>query len=263
MNDIDTLFTRRELDALGGEAPTPLYFQLYTLLKNRILDGSIAHGTQLPTEQQLAEAFGVSRITAKRAMDELAAQELVERRRGRGTHVIHHYESKPVLAPLTGMLEHLTSMGRNTRVKVVELGYKIPPGDICAELGLNAGEKAWRLLRVRSTAEGEPFAFYISWTAGDLQGFNRENLETRLRLNILCENGINISRIEQSITATAAQDFFAAALDMRAGEPALMLTRRSFDADDKLVDILYAYYNPRRYQYKMLLSIDRQTPGFF
>jgi GntR family transcriptional regulator len=257
MNNIDTIFSRRELDVLGGDAPTPLYFQLFTLLKNRILDGSIAHGTQLPTEQQLAEAFGVSRITAKRAMDELAAQELVERRRGRGTHVIHHYESKPVLAPLSGMLEHLTSMGRNTRIKVIDVGLMVPPGDICSELGLNAGEKAWRLLRVRSTENGEPFAYYISWTIGVSEGFTRENLEKRLRLNILCENGIHIARIEQYFTAALAMDFFAKELEMREGEPSLMLTRRSFDADDKLVDILYGYYNPRRYQYKMLLSIDR------
>jgi GntR family transcriptional regulator len=255
MQDINKLFTRRELDVLGGDAPTPLYFQLFTLLKNRILDGSIAHGTQLPTEQQLAEAFGVSRITAKRAMDELAAQELVERRRGKGTHVIHHYDSKPVLAPLSGMLEHLTSMGRNTRVKVLDVGLMVPPGDIRAEFGSEKNQKAHRLLRVRRTEEGEPFAYYISWTMGITQGFTRENLESRLRLNVMCENGIHISRIEQSITATAAMDFFADELDMRVGEPALMLNRRSFDADDKLIDILYAYYNPRRYQYKMLLSI--------
>ena len=81
------LFTEHDLMSLRGEAPTPLYYQMYTLLKNRILDGSIAHGTQMPTEQQLAAAFNVSRITAKRAMDELAAEELVERRRGKGTHV--------------------------------------------------------------------------------------------------------------------------------------------------------------------------------
>lgn len=257
MNDINTLFSRRELDVLGGDAPTPLYFQLFTLLKNKILDGSIAHGTQLPTEQQLAEAFNVSRITAKRAMDELAEQELVERRRGRGTHVIHHYTPQPVQAPLTGMLEHLTNMGLNTRVKVLDLGFSIPPGDVSAELELEVGEKAWRLLRVRSTEDGEPFAYYISWTAGDIQGFTKENLESRLRLNILCENGISIARIEQSITATMATDFFASELDLKNGEPALMLTRRSFNHQGQLVDILYAYYNPRRYQYKMVLSIDR------
>ena len=73
----------------------PLYFQLYSLLKQAILNGTVACGTQMPTEQQLAEAFGVSRITAKRAMDELAAETLVERRRGKGTHVIYEYAPKP------------------------------------------------------------------------------------------------------------------------------------------------------------------------
>ena len=58
---IDKLFTQLELESLRGEAPTPLYHQMYTLLKSRILDGSIAHSTQMPTEQQLAEAFNISR----------------------------------------------------------------------------------------------------------------------------------------------------------------------------------------------------------
>ena len=119
---INKLFTQLELSSLRGEVPTPLYYQMYTLLKNRVLDGSINHGTQMPTEQQLAEAFDVSRITAKRAMDELAAEELVERRRGKGTHVTHHYAPEPVQAPLTGMLEKLASMGRDTKIKVLDVG---------------------------------------------------------------------------------------------------------------------------------------------
>ena len=59
---------------LSKEAPTPLYYQLYRALKDAILSGAIAHGAQMPTEQQLADACGVSRITAKRAMDELAGE---------------------------------------------------------------------------------------------------------------------------------------------------------------------------------------------
>ncbi len=91
---ISKLFSARDLDSLQSEAPTPLYHQMYALLKNRVLDGSIPIGTQMPTEQQLAEAFSVSRITAKRAMEELAREELVERRRGKGTHVTHRYHPK-------------------------------------------------------------------------------------------------------------------------------------------------------------------------
>ena len=75
MNAITHFFSETQLNTLSPEAPTPLYFQLYTLLKESVLNGTFGNGMQMPTEQQLAEAFGVSRITAKRAMDELAVED--------------------------------------------------------------------------------------------------------------------------------------------------------------------------------------------
>jgi GntR family transcriptional regulator len=253
---IAKLFSERDLDSLQSEAPTPLYYQMYTLLKNRILDGSIPHGTQMPTEQQLAEAFSVSRITAKRAMDELAGEELVERRRGKGTHVTHHYEPETLEAPLLGMLEKLSSMGRKTRVKVLDVGLLVPPGDIQVDLGLDSGEKAHRVVRVRYSEDGTAFAHHISWTVGISSGFTERELEQRVRLDILKENGIEVNRIEQTISATAAQDFIASELGMKVGDPVLTLLRRSYTADGKVVDVLYCHYNPKRFQYRMSMGMD-------
>ena len=253
---ISKLFSERDLNSLQSEAPTPLYYQMYTLLKNRILDGSIPDGTQMPTEQQLAEAFSVSRITAKRAMDELAGEELVERRRGKGTHVTHHYDPETVEAPLLGMLEKLTSMGRKTRVKVLDVGKLVPPGDIQVDLGLDPGEKAHRVVRVRSSEDGTPFAHHISWTLGIRSGFTERELEKRVRLDILKDNGIEVHRIEQTLSATAAPDFVARELGMKEGDPVLTLLRRSYTSDDKIVDILYCHYHPKRFQYRMSMGMD-------
>lgn len=253
---IETLFSKRDLELMQNDAPTPLYHQMYTLLKGRIIDGSIAHGTQMPTEQQLAEMFGVSRITAKRAMDELAADELVERRRGKGTHVTHHYEPEPVQAPLVGMLEKLASMGRQTRVKVMDVEKVIPPADIRAELKLAKGEKAHRIIRVRSSEEGEPFAYYISWTIGIKKGFTKRELESGVRLDIIKENGLNLSKVEQYLGAETASVEVARELGMKPGEPTLTLVRHSHTEDGTLVDILYCQYNPKRFQYRMSLSMD-------
>lgn len=253
---IEKLFSQRDLELIQSEAPTPLYYQMYSLLKGRILDGSIAHGTQMPTEQQLAEMFGVSRITAKRAMDELAADELVERRRGKGSHVTHHYEPEPVHAPLVGMLEKLASMGRQTRIKVLDVEKVIPPADIRSELGLAKGEKAHRVIRVRSSEEGEPFAYYISWTVGIKKGFSKRELESHVRLDTIKENGLILSKVEQYLGAEAANNEVARELEMKAGAPTLTLVRHSYTKDGKLVDILFCQYNPKRFQYRMSLSMD-------
>lgn len=85
---MEELFGRHVRKQLSKASPTPLYHQLYTVLKTMVIDGTLELGARMPTEEQLAELFAVSRITAKRAMDELANENLVQRRRGKGTHVI-------------------------------------------------------------------------------------------------------------------------------------------------------------------------------
>ena len=85
MSDILTsLKSEWDLAQGGALARVPLYHQLYSILKEAILNGTIPYDAQMPTEQQLAATFEVSRITAKRAMDELAGEGLFARFRGKG-----------------------------------------------------------------------------------------------------------------------------------------------------------------------------------
>ena len=253
MATMSDLFTSRELESLQKEAPTPLYFQLFTLLKNRILNGSIPHGEQMPTEEELATGFSVSRITAKRALDDLAADELVERRRGKGTFVTYT-ASEAVHAPLMGELEKLASVAKHTHIKVLDVGKQLPPGDVAAEMALDRGELAWRATRIRCTEDDVPYGHLISWTTGITKGYTKRDLERRVRLDILRENGIKIARIEQIISAVPARDFFAQALNMDIGEPTLLMVRRIFDDQNRLVDILYCHHNPRRFHFRLELD---------
>ena len=62
--------------------PTPLYHQIYLVLRNKIIDGEFVDGDLLPGEERTARSCGVSRITAKRALNELAEDGLVVRERG-------------------------------------------------------------------------------------------------------------------------------------------------------------------------------------
>jgi DNA-binding GntR family transcriptional regulator len=111
-------------------------------------------------------------------------------------------------------------------------------------------------VRVRYSEDGTPFAHHISWTVGISSGFTESELEQRVRLDILKENGIEVNRIEQTISATAAQDFIASELGMKVGDPVLTLLRRSYTADGKVVDVLYCHYNPKRFQYRMSTGMD-------
>jgi GntR family transcriptional regulator len=258
MNSIADIFSENQLQTLKQDIPTPLYFRLYSLLKNAILDGTIGKGDQMPTEQQLAETFKVSRITAKRAMDELAAEDMVQRRRGKGTHVTYQYSPQPVKAPLVGMLQEIESMARHSEVKVLDCKKLTPPAIVKDALGLEDKDKALHMLRIRSR-DGQPFGYYASWTTGLSKSVGKRDLLKSPRLEIFRKQGLKITHVTQTISAVAATAALADHLETQVGAPLISLIRHSFETrkgQEHMVDYLHVFYHPDRFQYQMDLKMD-------
>ncbi len=253
---LDSLKSDWQLAQHGAMSRVPLYHQLYTVLKAAIMDGSIPHDSQMPTEQQLAATFDVSRITAKRAMDELAGEQLIARFRGKGSHVIYQYKPQPVRAPLVGMLENLIEMGKHSIVRVVSIEETVPPADIRQTMGLSDGETVHKVVRVRSNEDNEPYAYYVSYTVGIRKGFTKRNLESTPRLDILKENNIKLTKLEQVLSAENASVRIAEDLGAEPGAALLSIRRKSSNASGDVVDVLDGLYNPKRFQYAMVLSLD-------
>lgn len=256
MSAVMDLFTDSQRQALSGDTPSPLYHQLYSLLKSAILNGAIATGQQMPTEHQLSEFFEVSRITSKRAMDELAKDQLVERRRGKGTHVTYEYQPKPVKAPLVGMLEEIESMARHTDVKVITCQQQRPPKPVQTVMAMDEAQQALHLIRVRSK-DGEPFGYYSSWTQGLEQPISETQLKQKTRLELFREQGLNITRVTQTISATAADETLARELKTELGAPLISISRHSYTEKEVLADYLQLFYHPDRFQYRMDLEIEQ------
>jgi GntR family transcriptional regulator len=242
---------------LRGDLPTPLYHQIFSILRDRIVGGELTHGNQLPTEFELADAFEVSRITAKRALDELAAEGLVERRRGRGTHVIHRHQAKPVPAPLTGLLENLEILGEHTEVRLIQFGHALPPEAYAELFELEAGMQVTQAVRVRSR-DGVPFGHYVSWTRTTHKAFSAQNLATTSRIKLFRRCGIKLAQVEQTLSAALADATVAARLQVEPGSALLTLDRRSFDAEGRLVDLLLIHYRPDQFSYRMRLDLGAQ-----
>jgi GntR family transcriptional regulator len=239
---------------LRGDVPTPLYHQIFSVLRDRIVGGELDHGSQLPTEYDLAEAFDVSRITAKRALDELAAEGLVERRRGRGTHVIHRRQPKPVAAPLTGLLENLEILGEHTEVRMIQFRRTAPPEAVRELFDLDEGDELAHAVRVR-TKDGTPFGHYVSWTRTRHKAFNAENLAKTSRIKLFRRAGIKLAQVEQTLSAALADATLAALLGTDAGAALLTLERRSYDPEGLLVDLLHIHYRPDQFRYQMRLDL--------
>jgi GntR family transcriptional regulator len=273
------LFTDTDARAVCTTQAVPLYHQLYALLKSKIESGELPQGSLLPSEIELAERFAVSRITSKRALNELGRDGLVERRAGRGTHVRVRPPSSPVLrAPLTGNLESLNVMGRETTVEVLSFERIPAPKSISDALKIKPHTLVDRAVRVRRN-QGLPFAYYLSHTIvlkdsakdnavshtdsaaakSGPQAMNRKNLKSQTRLEIFRAMGIKLAEVDQVLNAVAANAEVAHALNLSVGAPVLSMTRTYIDSEGRIVDHLVGLYRPDRFEYHMHLStLDRR-----
>ena len=240
--------------AIDERLPTPLYHQIYLILRDKILGGAYEPMELIPSELEIAALFKVSRITAKRALDELAADGLVTRQRGRGTQVAARQPAPPIKASVEGLLETLLAMGVQTEVQLLDHAY-VPAGEeVARALGIPAGEMVQRAVRVRRL-EGQPFSHLTTFVPAAIgQSFAAADLASTPLLVLLERCGVVVGRAQQTITACLADPLIAMALDCAIGAPLLKVTRVVYDQTDRAVELIVALYRPDRYLYQMNLS---------
>ena len=124
--------------AISRTAAVPLYHQIFLELRDEILSGARALGASVPTEAELAAAYDVSRITARRALDELAQHKLVERRRRVGTTVTFQPPAAPIEANIDQALDSLLALGRATSVEVLDLAEESADAATAAAIATDA-----------------------------------------------------------------------------------------------------------------------------
>ncbi len=131
----------------------PLYRQIQDRLRARIESNEWRVGERLPTEQQLCDQFGVSRITVVRALNRLADEGLIIKAQGRGTFV-----SAPKWMPdprtLLSFTEEMAERGLKPGSRILSVQLYCPPARLLERLSLAPGSLVWKIERLL-TADGE------------------------------------------------------------------------------------------------------------
>jgi GntR family transcriptional regulator len=246
---------------LSSATRVPLYHQLFVLLRNRIYAGEISTGGLIPGEQELCGAFGVSRITAKRALNELADAGLVIRERGKGTRVVRRPPPPAVTSSIEGWLENISLMGIATEARVLEFGYAPANEDIAQALELASGTEVQRAVRVR-ILNGEPMSYLVTYVPSEIgRQYDRDDLNRRPLLNLLERAGVEVASARQSISATVADSQVATALSTHAGAPLIEVRRVVRDARDRPVEYIRVLYRPDLYRFEMSMRRVREKEG--
>lgn len=246
---------------LSGRPQAPLYHQVYTILREQLMEGRYTPDKALPGELDLAEHFQVSRVTMRRALDELVREGLIERARGRGSFARPQPANTPIAGDASGLLENLVSMGLKTRVTVISMDLLPAPDDVAAQLALAGGAQVLKTVRVRSVDAG-PIALLTTFVPEPIaRGFSRKALGQKPMLTLIEEAGVAVARAEQSMSARLADATTAPLLEIGFGEPLLAVTRVVYDIKDQPVQLLRGLYRPDRYEYRMTLSRAPGKPG--
>ncbi|HEY4374458.1 MAG TPA: GntR family transcriptional regulator [Burkholderiales bacterium] len=245
--------------ALASRPQAPLYHQVYTILRTQLMEGRFTPDKALPGELELAEKFQVSRVTMRRALDELVREGLIERSRGRGSFA----RPRPGGAGREsgGLLDNLVSMTLKTTVRVVSMERMAAPDEVVPQMGLAAGSQVLKTVRIRSVEAG-PISLTTTFVPEEMaRGFSMRTLGQKPMLTLLEEAGVAVARAEQSMSACLADATTAPLLEVGFGAPLMAVNRVVFDTKGRAVQLLRGLYRPDRYEYRMTLTREARKPN--
>lgn len=237
-------------------ARTPRYLELANALRRDISQGRVALGGQLPTEFALCSEHGVSRHTARAALQVLADERLIDRRPGLGTKVISRGDGGEFTQELGGLNE-LMKYAHEAHLEITStVRRKMTPAEI--ESFLAPPDEHWLVLIGVRRAGAQPVAattiYVADWTgakAADVADPSlavTEQIEKRF--------GVSVGHITQKISAGLLGANDAAALGEKPGAAMLQTTRRYSDAKGRLFVVSQSRHPADRFSYEM--AFERQ-----
>jgi DNA-binding GntR family transcriptional regulator len=234
---------------LDRSSPVPLYFQVSRQIEAAIESGELAPGDRLENEISLADRWGLSRPTMRRAIEELVDKGLLVRRRGIGTQVVHGRVKRRM--ELTSLFDDLVRSGQKPATQVLTRELVPAPGHVAERLGVRVGIEVLHLERLRLARE-EPLAVMRNWLPVDLaETLTAEQLAARGLYELIRSTGVHLRIATQRIAARGATPVEARLLRLRKGSPLLTMERVTYDGSGQAVEFGTHAYRAETYSIEM------------
>ncbi len=235
----------------------PVYYQIKQILKNSIINGEYQPGGKIPSENELAEQFRVSRLTARQAILQLVQEGFLVTKRGTGTFVT---EDQALISSFnlefSGFMDELFSQVVQSRTKSVEMARITAPASIKAKLEL-AGDnpEVIQLKRVRFR-KGRSFAYTVNYLPLELGlKISKDELLNKSLMQMMEQDfGIKFTEAFQTIEASFADQEVAEKLEVASGSPILYVERIMYEQKRKPVEVVQSSYRGDLYKYIVRLK---------
>jgi GntR family transcriptional regulator len=225
----------------------PLYIKIHDDIRKWIDKGRWKVGERLPSERELSEIFGVSRMTLRQAVTQLVDEGILERRVGSGTYVASE-RVREKMRGTTSFSEIIKAQGKKPTSRVLSY-VKVTANDTERErLHLPEGAQIVRMERIRY-ADDLPIAFEVAAIPYEtIKDFKKRDITSHF-FDTLKAAGMDIGRSEQVISARVASKDIAKALNLKSGAAILSLTQTSYFADDTPFEYVLSSYAGDRFEY--------------
>lgn len=234
----------RDIFAPRQDDGTPLYLQLARNLRDHIENGGISPGNALPSERDISEMAGISRVTVRKGIEQLIDEGVLFRRQGSGTFVARRIEAPA--STLSSFTSDARSRGEDTGVIWMVRSYAQPTEEEATALSISPAAKVARLGRVRLSS-GEPLAIEHAVIPAeylpDLKDLGDSLYEA------LGRNGFRPTAGTQRVRASLATPTEAGMLCVRQNSEVLRIERLTRMANGKAVEFTRSVYRGDRYDF--------------
>ncbi len=237
---------------------SPLYQQIKSLLLNSLRQGEWAPGQGIPSESDLANRFGVSQGTVRKAVDELAAENLLVRRQGRGTFVATHAERHVAFRFLKLVPDHGAPGSEGPAQRDIIACRRVrASAEVAEALSLKTGGPALAIRRVLSFL-GTPTILEDIWLpATPFKGLTAERLTSypgAMYALFEAEFNVRMVRADEKIRAESAANELEQLLKVANGTPVLSVERIAYTYKDVPMELRRGYYITKTHHYHNTLN---------
>jgi GntR family transcriptional regulator len=237
-----------------GPSFSPLYQQIKGLILRSLQAGEWKAGDMIPSELDLAARFRVSQGTVRKAIDELATDNLLVRRQGKGTFVATHAEQHTQYRFLRLVPDNnsLAQQGPASR-RIIECKRLRAPADVARHLHLRTGDPVLAVKRVLAFADAPTILEELWLPGGPFKGLTLDTLaqdQGPMYALFEAQFGVRMVRAEEKIKAVSAPEEVAEWLAVAAGEPVLMVERLAYTYNDVPMELRRAHYRTDAHHYR-------------
>ena len=239
---------------LSPDMPKPLYEQLREILRDDIINGKYSEGGKMPSEDKLREIYGVSRITVRRAIQDLCNDGMLQRQHGKGTFVLTK-KHKDRMDIIHGFTDYMEEHGREIGRIILEKNYTFPSERVAESLNIGIEDSVIYLKRLMLD-QGFPFMLDECWyPATRYPNLFDEIKEDSSTYHILSQKyKVKLSKSYKEINAILSTEEISSYLACSVGDPIFSIYKVVYDTKNTPVQVSKMSVLGNRVTYTMTTS---------